>query len=317
MAVYQPSELKFTDKKFSMIIYAAPGTGKTTLACSAPKPFLIDLDKGIERVKAAHRVALSRIDKYEELTEDFGSNIFKDSETVIIDTGGALITYLQDYVMRKDSVNRQSKGGVSQKGWGAVKQEFSLLVNTLKTTYNKNVIFVFHSLEEKNKDGVPQQRLLCEGSAKNIVWQPCDFGCYLYMEKGERIAGFTPTDEYFAKGCYGIEGLKTIPQLNGNAKNDFLIRLFNEARQNIASESMFFEEEKKRYEDAVKEGQALIDEVKDLASYNILFPKFKEIQHCLTSEHEIKNILREKLKELNFVWNADKKVYEVKADVGK
>ena len=66
MAVYQPNELKLEDKKFSCIIYGAPGVGKTTLACSAPRPYLIDLDKGIERVNARHRVVCSRIDKYEE-----------------------------------------------------------------------------------------------------------------------------------------------------------------------------------------------------------------------------------------------------------
>lgn len=53
--IKKPNEMTFTDKKFSMILYGAPGVGKTTLALSAPDPILIDFDRGVSRVKAYHR----------------------------------------------------------------------------------------------------------------------------------------------------------------------------------------------------------------------------------------------------------------------
>lgn len=55
MAIYEPEQMDFSEKKFSMIVAGAPGTGKTTLAMSAPDPILVDLDKGVSRIKAAHR----------------------------------------------------------------------------------------------------------------------------------------------------------------------------------------------------------------------------------------------------------------------
>lgn len=55
MAIYQPSQETFNNQRFSAILYGAPGVGKTTLACSAPNPILIDLDKGIQRIRAQHR----------------------------------------------------------------------------------------------------------------------------------------------------------------------------------------------------------------------------------------------------------------------
>lgn len=55
MAILEPEQMDFSQKKFSMIIAGAPGSGKTTLAMSAPNPILVDLDKGVSRIKAMHR----------------------------------------------------------------------------------------------------------------------------------------------------------------------------------------------------------------------------------------------------------------------
>ena len=49
--IVKPSEMKFEGKKLFIIVAGVPGIGKTTLALSAPKPLLIDLDKGVDRVE--------------------------------------------------------------------------------------------------------------------------------------------------------------------------------------------------------------------------------------------------------------------------
>ena len=66
MSIYQPEERDFRSKKFSMIIAGAPGSGKTTLAMSAPHPVLVDLDKGVSRIRAMHRRTTIVCDKYLE-----------------------------------------------------------------------------------------------------------------------------------------------------------------------------------------------------------------------------------------------------------
>jgi len=214
--------------------------------------------------------------------------------------------------MRKDVVNKTKSGTISMKGFGAVKSEFIALTNKLKTLYNKNIIYVFHSQEEKDKDGIAIQRLLCEGSARNIVWQPCDFGCYLHMRNGKRVAGFSPTDEYFAKGCYGIEGLVEIPTLNDTDTNDFLTRLFEKARNNIAKESEFFEAEKIEHGKIMEQGKALVEKVVDEQTANNFADEFKKLTHKLTSEVEIKAVFKEKLTSLGIAWDKQKMTYTKK-----
>jgi AAA+ ATPase superfamily predicted ATPase len=309
MAIFKPEDLPLQEQKFSMIIYGAPGVGKTTLASSAPNPILFDLDKGIQRIRAQHRPLVSRVNTYEELLADIQSADVSKMDTIVIDTGGALITLLQDYAMRKDPVNKTKSGSISQKGFGAVKQEFVNLTNTLKTKFNKNIIYVFHALEEKNKEGNPIQRLMCEGSAKNIVWQPCDFGAFLYKSGDKTFAGFTPTDEYFAKGCYGVTGVRPVPFGDG-VKNDFLKTLFEEANANIQADNEFFAAEKDAYEKAMAEGKELIQSIDSPETATVAAEKVgKELKHSLTSKEELRQILREKIVELGFVWDKEKKSY--------
>ena len=123
--IQMPETMTFTDKNFSMILYGAPGLGKPTLALSAPKPILIDFDHGISRVKAYHRKATMVCKTYEEVLADIQSPEIADFETIVIDTGGAFVSYLQDWAMRTNPAqNRQKNGALSLKGFGAVKQEF-------------------------------------------------------------------------------------------------------------------------------------------------------------------------------------------------
>lgn len=312
----QPNELTFGDKKFSMILYGAPGVGKTTLALSSPNPVLIDFDRGISRVKAYHRKPTIVCSTYEEVLKDIASPEVAGFETVVIDTGGSFVSFLQDWAIRDNpAVNRQKNGAISLKGFGAVKQEFQRFTNMLRDAMNKNVIYVFHSDEQKDKDGNPQQRLLCEGAARNIVWQPCDFGGYVQMIGNTRAVSFTPTQEYFAKGCYGIEGTREIPSAGPGVPNDFLTKLFEEARKNIEAEMEVFAPQKDQYDLAMQAAKKIIDAAGTLDEINAAVSSLQEIDHALTSKKESAALLGAKAKELGFVWDKAEKAYKGKEAV--
>lgn len=313
--IKDPSEMSFSDKKLSILLYGSPGLGKTTLALSAPNPVLIDFDRGISRVKAYHRKKTIFCSTYEEVLDDLKSSDVRECETLIIDTGGSFITFLQDWAMRDNPAqNCQKNGTISLKGFGAVKAEFSRFTNMVRDTLNKNVVYVFHSIEEKDKDGNPLQRLLCEGSARNNVWQPLDLGGFIQMVGNKRYISFTPEQEFFAKGCYGIEGRREIPALGPNDKNDFLTKLFEEARKNIAAEMEAFAPEKEQYEVVMAEIAEIIEAIKTVEDANAAAANIPKLKHALTSKKESSAMLKTKTISLRMTWDKANNTYKQEAE---
>lgn len=293
--IKQPSETTFTDKKFSMILYGSPGVGKSTLALSAPDPILIDFDRGISRVKAQHRKATIVCDTYEDVLKDMASPEVASCQTIIVDTGGSFVSFLQDWAMRTNpAVNKQKNGAISLKGFGAVKSEFNRFTSYVKDVMNKNVIYVFHSQEQTDKDGNAQQRLMCEGAAKNTVWTPCDFGGYVQMIGNDRVVCFSPEQEFFAKGCHGITGRYPVPQLGTTDKNDFLTRMFEQAKANIAAENEAFAPQKEQYDTVIAQVKEIIDGVADIESANAAAAQIPTLEHALTSKKEASALLKAK-----------------------
>ncbi len=310
--IKQPEEMTFDNKRFSMILYGSPGVGKTTLALSAPNPILIDFDRGISRVKAYHRKATIVCNTYEEVLEDIKSPEIRDCETIVIDTGGSFVTYLQDWAMRTDpKTNCNKDGTISLKGYGNVKREFNRFTNMVRDTMNKNIIYVFHSEEKADRQGNTQQRLICEGATKNTVWQPCDFGGYVQMVGNQRVISFTPTEEYFAKGCYGIEGSFQVPALKQTDSNNFLTQLFDMAKKNIASENEAFAPVKEEYELTMTKVREIIAGINSIESANQAAVDIPALPHALTSKKEASAMLQAKTKELGYVWDKTEKTYKV------
>lgn len=304
--IVKPENMTFDDKKFSMIIYGSPGVGKTTVALSAPDPVLIDFDRGMSRVKSMHRKPAIFCDTYEQVLEDIQSPDMLEFQTIIVDTGGSFISFLQDWAMRiNPAQNRQKNGAISLKGFGAVKAEFVRFTSYVKDTLNKNLIYVFHSQEQSDKDGNAQQRLMCEGAAKNIVWTPCDFGGYVQMIGDQRVICFTPEQEFFAKGCHGIKGRYTIPELGDADSNDFITRLFAQARANIAAEAEAFAPVKEQYERVMATVRQMVSTVVDVETANRAAADIPSLAHALTSKREASALLKEKTDSLGLKYTKD------------
>lgn len=308
MAIKRPDQMDFTQKTFTMIISGSPGIGKTTLALSAPDPILFDLDRGISRVRAEHRCLTSEAADYEDLLLDMESDEYKAAKTIVLDTGGSLIQLMQPWAKKQDP--KAARDGRAM--FGVIKREFDRLTHQIRTIDKKNCIIVFHTTEVQKGDTITQ-RLSCEGSAKDIVWTPADLGCYMHVMGKKRLLGFTPTEEYFAKSCYGIGGLREVPELKPGEPNDYLTRLFNEARANIAEEMKTYTQDRYLYDEAMAAGRALIADTASIEQLNETAKDLGTLGHALTSRRELAAALNEKAEQLGAKWDKEAKKY-VQAD---
>lgn len=143
----------------------------------------------------------SNVSSYDELLEDMESQEYKEAETAVIDTGGTLVQLMKGWAKKQDA--KAAKDGRAM--YGVIKSEFDRLCWKIRNEDKKHLVVVFHTTEQVKGDSV-QTRLSCEGSTKDIVWTPADFGGHMFMMGNKRMIGFSPTEEYFAKGCFGVSG---------------------------------------------------------------------------------------------------------------
>ena len=304
-------EMDFTNQNFGVILYGAPGIGKTTLAMSdgvnGADTLVLDLERGIGRTKPVHRMSAMVLtaENYEEVKAVLDTPEAAKAKNIVIDTCGALVDYIKDWVFRNKPASRTKTGEWNGlKGFGFVKSEMDSFTSHIKNVLHKNIIYIFHCDEKADKDGNPVQRLRCEGAFRNTVWTGIDFGGYIQMLGSQRVACFSPEQEFFAKGCHGIEGQIPIPALVPGAKNDFLKRMFDSARKNMQAEQDELGPMMEQYEKVMDIIRTAIDAIQNAEDANAVAKSIPDMQHALTSKAEASAMLKEKTRSLGLQWSA-------------
>lgn len=207
-------------KTISALIAGSPASGKTTLALSAPKPLLFDLEGGIYRVRADHRRDSVQVEKFEEVIEVLSKEDLSDYDSIVFDSLGRLSEKIMDKVLRDNPNMVMRDGSPSLKAWGVAKQEYKkmkLLVEKL----NKTLIYVAH-IVEKEIDGETVCRVDCSGSMAKDIIKDIDILGFMELIGKKRTISFTPCQRYYAKNSLGLKSYIEIPYLEENETNDFL-----------------------------------------------------------------------------------------------
>lgn len=323
--IVKPENLTFSDKKVRILIAGFPGIGKTTLALSAPKPLYIDVDLSAERINRevlnlAAGVAQPR--DYKELRQDLGIGCnenelqlvrknLADFQTIVVDTGGKLLTIMGQYGKTIEPKYGQRDGSLSLKGYGWLGKEFQRFLDHIIYQLDKHIVIVFHTVEEKDGDDT-KLRIKAEGSSKNSVWEVMDLGGFMEMRGNQRTIGFSNCERYFAKGTRGIHGVYPVPELTPGMPNDFLSKLFQEYNAVSAREAEKAVEEKAAYDEAMTEGYQIIATVVDAETATAALHKIKAVKHALTSEKELSVAFNTQTKALDLMWDKVLKQYTPK-----
>lgn len=320
--IVRPDSLTFSDKKIRMLIAGYPGIGKTTLALSAPKPLYIDVDLSAERINRDvlnMAVGITQPRDYEELRKDLGLGCsdaelatvrqnLSPFETIVIDTGGKLLTIMGQYGKKIEPKYGQRDGSLSLKGYGWLGKEFQRFLDHCIYILDKHIVIVFHTIEDKDGDDT-RLRIKAEGSSKNSVWEVMDLGGFMEMRGNARTIGFSNCERYFAKGTRGIHGVMTIPELTPGTPNDFLAKLFARYNAVTAKEMEQAAAAREAYDAAMDQGRTIIDLIADADSANEARKYFGEIEHALTSKKELGVLWNQKIKSLNLVWDKSLNCY--------
>lgn len=308
----KPSELVAKPGIVAMV-YGSPGSGKSTLACSAPNAVMIDTDGGVMRINGAHQIPTLQVTKWEEIVD--AMNEVKQSseiESVIIDTVGKMLSYMEEYIKRtstgkKIEINRD--GSLSLKGYGKRKQMFIDFIKGV-TTLGKNVIFVGHDKEESRGDETVI-RPEVGGSSTNDLMKELDLVGYMEMNGNIRTISFTPTDRFYAKNTCDMPGVIPIPVLIDENKkiigeNNFfggvISNYKNRINQNV--------ENNRKLEDLKELIDANVQEVKNAQDANNYVEWAKKLDHVYNSMAIASRVIARKAKELGLEFDKANKVYK-------
>ncbi|MDR1298670.1 MAG: ATP-binding protein [Oscillospiraceae bacterium] len=300
--IRQPEDIKNIGKKIRMLIAGYPGIGKTTLALSAPRALHIDLDFGNDRVEPRYRQPFIQPKTYKEILEDLVPANLAEFDTLLFDTGGKLVSLMGLWAIKQDAKNGKRDGALSLQGYGVVGREFVRLMDYCFYELDKNIIVIFHAIEDKDGDNT-KLRIKVEGQTKNNVWEPMDLGGFIEINGNDRTIGFSNCERYFAKGTRGITGVWKIPELTDDSPNDYLTRLFAQYGALSKKEIEQNEKEQAAYEAVMAAGREIIATITDADTMNAAMPKIKELQHVLTSGNEIGIEVNAKTKDLNLFFD--------------
>lgn len=305
--IKKPEEMDFSNHKIAMIVAGLPGIGKTTLALSAPKPLLVDLDSGVSRVEARYRADTMICKTFDELKQELANEDLSAYETIVLDTGGKLFEFMKPAIIKENAKYGKSDGSLSLQGYGIAKKRYSEFVNFIKKM-GKNLVIVFHASEVTldTTEQLTGLRIRIEGGTKDEIWDDMDLGCFMEMKGNKRTVGFSNCERYYAKGTHGVHGIYAVPNLDDkDTKNTFLADLFKKVNDDLNEES----KEAIAYKKTIVAVSFIINDCKNADDLNNALSAISSAEHHLTSESELKFALMAKAKELGCEYDRQAKAF--------
>lgn len=281
-------------------LYGQPGIGKTSIACTADSPLVIDFDYGAHRSR--FRKDIVRPKSWKEvssLSNDEELSIYK---TIVLDTVGRclemIIDDLPDYV-GKTMVKNPSTKSLTLQGYGEIKTIFQRYLRHVRGL-GKNIILLAHDKEDKDGDTRIFRPEIVGGSLDEI-YKSSDAIGYIYYEDKSRILNFSPSMQWRGKNPANLPPIN-VPNLEESPT--FLqgvIEAIYNAMHSISS-----------IDEDVEEFRELISRVNSEIAFNHSWRLAlnKDNWKSPSSKAQVKELFKRKAKEMGFAYNKESEAWE-------
>lgn len=287
------------EANLAVLLYGKPGSSKSTTACSAPAPLLIDFDRGIHRIHPPARPnSYIQPTSYKELLDDISGDL-SEYKTIIIDTLGRMLELIAEHAKIINPKFAQSDGTLTLKGWGWLGGEFCNFAKRLKAL-KKHVIYVAHASEEED-NGVKVYRVDAGGRARKEIFKDMDIVGFMEIQGILPIVNFAPSERFYTKNSIGITEFERLPNILQGAPNNYLTNLFLRVAQKQALDG----EINLKYVEVKTEINNLIEGVKDPATANTCLDKLNKLEHVYHSLAEGKHLLTGKVKAIGLTYDRE------------
>lgn len=180
-------------ERLNLVLYAAPGLGKTSTAFTAEAPLLLDFDNGSYR--SANRKDVVRVSEWSDVAGITAEDL-APFKTVIVDTAGRALDALSVDIIRLNPKHGRG-GALTLQGFGELKSRFGSFLKLLNS-FGKDVVLIAHMDEQRNGDDIIE-RLDVQGGSKGEIYKTADAMGRLVLQGGQRKLLFSPADAAFGK----------------------------------------------------------------------------------------------------------------------
>lgn len=306
--IKKPNEIQFASK-IKMLIYGQAGQGKTTMACSAPKPLLFDCDGGVHRINPAHMVPVVQVKTYDEILTVLNTENLSEFESIIIDTGGKLLDLMAAYIVAKNPKMGKANGSLTLQGYGERKAEFAQFCK-LVMSKDKHLIFVAHR-ETRTEGDDTRYVPLFGGSNYDALVTELDLVGYLEANGNKSSITFNGTSRNDGKNTCNLPPQIAVPRVvneyGAGIPNRFLQEVvFAAYNKHLAAIS----ELGRAYADIMDTLKEQINLITDDVSANDFVERIDSFEHVGSSKAAAGKLLAEKCKTLGLTFNKQTRRYE-------
>jgi hypothetical protein len=300
--IRKPHELNVQTISKSLI-YGQPGIGKTTLALSTPTPLLLDFDGGVHRVDPRHLSPTVQVLSWEDVLDVLDEDL-SEFQTLIIDTAGRMLDYMNIYLIKNDPKLGMRDGSLTLKGYGARKIMF---INFLAkvSQMQKHLVFVAHEREERDGDN-KIVRPEIGGSSSGDLIKELDLVGYMEAQGKQRTISFDPCEKFYAKNTCNLETIIKLPDVH-TQPNDLLANIIQGYQQSLKERQVMANE----YSEFMQFAKEQVESIEDVESANEVVEWAKTCTtHIWDSKLQTSHMIKDKAHTLGLIFDRTKGKYE-------
>ena len=208
----KPHQVSRDLRGYSVFLYGAPKTGKTTIACQFPGALLLAFEKGYSTIGGVLAQPINSWSEFKKLFVEFKDPAVKERyQTIVIDTADIAYSYCEKYICTRESDAKHSYQNVADipygKGYSMAMDEFDECIRKI-LQLGYGLVIISHDQDKtmKNENGeeynqiIPtldkRARLVCErtcdiiGYCREVEDQECHKTVRMFMRETSRyVAG--------------------------------------------------------------------------------------------------------------------------------
>ena len=167
---------------YSVFLYGAPKTGKTTIACQFPGALLLAFEKGYSTIGGVLAQPINSWSEFKKLFVEFKDPAVKERyQTIVIDTADIAYSYCEKYICTRESDAKHSYQNVADipygKGYSMAMDEFDECIRKI-LQLGYGLVIISHDQDKtmKNENGEEYNQIIptLDKRARLVCERTCD-----------------------------------------------------------------------------------------------------------------------------------------------